>query len=124
MRARSQAVASSFIRRNQVRCSRNLIKLHSPHWANLSITTHILSVKDEAEIPELLNFYLTRAGLRLTEAESAESALQKLFNPRPDLVIVDWMLQRTSGVDLAKRVGKGALTIAQMLRLGHRRLHE
>ena len=124
MRARSQAVASSFISRNQVGCSRNLIKLHSPHWANLSIATHILSVKDEPEIPELLNFSLTRAGLRLAEAESAESALQKLFNQRPDLVIVDWMLQRRSGVDLAKRVGKGAMTIAQMLRLGHRRLHE
>ena len=81
-------------------------------------------VKDEPEIRELLNFSLTRAGFRFTEAESAESALQKLFNQQPDLVIVDWMLPEMSGVDLAKRVGKDALTSAQKHRLGHRPLHE
>ncbi len=123
-RARSQAIAPSFIRRNQVRCSRNLITPNSHHWANVSIATHILIVKDEPEIRELLNFSLTRAGFRFTEAESAEPALQKLFNQQPDLVIVDWMLLRMNGVDLAKRVGKDALTSVQKLWLGHRPLHE
>ena len=46
----------------------------------------------------------------MTEAESAESALQKLFNQLPDLVIVDWMLPGMSGVDLAKRIRKDELT--------------
>ena len=74
------------------------------------MATHILIVEDEPEIRELLNFSLARAGFRVTEAESAESALQKLFNQLPDLVIVDWMLPGMSGVDLAKRIRKDELT--------------
>ena len=74
------------------------------------MATHILIVEDEPEIRELLNFSLARAGFRVTEAESAESALQKLLNQLPDLVIVDWMLPGMSGVDLAKRIRKDELT--------------
>ena len=74
------------------------------------MATHIYIVEDEPEIRELLNFSLARAGFRVTEAESAESALQKLFNQLPDLVIVDWMLPGMSGVDLAKRIRKDELT--------------
>jgi two-component system phosphate regulon response regulator PhoB len=74
------------------------------------MATHILIVEDEPEIRELLNFSLARAGFRVTEAESAESALQKLFNQLPDLVIVDWMLPGMSGVDLAKRIRRDELT--------------
>ena len=74
------------------------------------MATHILIVEDEPEIRELLNFSLARAGFRVAEAESAESALQKLFNQLPDLVIVDWMLPGMSGVDLAKRIRKDELT--------------
>ena len=39
------------------------------------MATHILIVEDEPEIRELLNFSLNRAGFRVTEAESGESAL-------------------------------------------------
>lgn len=74
------------------------------------MATHILIVEDEPEIRELLNFSLTRAGFRVTEAGSGESALQQLFNQLPDLVIVDWMLPGMSGVDLAKRVRKDEVT--------------
>ena len=74
------------------------------------MATHILIVEDEPEIRELLNFSLTRAGFRVTEAESGESALQQLFNQLPDLVIVDWMLPGMSGVDLAKRIRKDEVT--------------
>ena len=74
------------------------------------MATHILIVEDEPEIRELLNFSLTRAGFRVIEAESGESALQQLFNQLPDLVIVDWMLPGMSGVDLAKRIRKDEVT--------------
>jgi len=74
------------------------------------MATHILIVEDEPEIRELLNFSLTRAGFRVTEAGSGESALQQLFNQLPDLVIVDWMLPGMSGVDLAKRIRKDEVT--------------
>ena len=79
------------------------------------MATHIMIVKDETEIRELLNFSRTRAGFRFTEAASAESALQKLFNQLPDLVIVDWMIQGMNGVDLAKRRKGDALTNALSL---------
>ena len=47
------------------------------------MATHILIVEDEPEIRELLNFSLNRAGFRVTEAESGESALQQLFYQLP-----------------------------------------
>ena len=52
------------------------------------MATHILILEDEPEIRELFNFSLTRAGRRVTNAESGESALQQLFQ-LPGLVIAD-----------------------------------
>ena len=79
------------------------------------MATHIMIVRDETEVRELLNFSRTRAGFLFTEAESAESTLQKLFNQLPDLVFVDWMVQGMNGVDLAKRIRGDALTNAPSL---------
>lgn len=71
----------------------------------------ILLVEDEPDIQEMLNFALTRAGFEVDCAQTAEQALEKLFESDPPaLIIVDWMLPGMQGVDLAKRLRDDNLT--------------
>ncbi len=74
------------------------------------MTNTILLVEDEPEIRELLVFTLGRGGYQVTEAESAERALQILDNDVPALAIIDWMLPGMSGVDLAYRLRQDEYT--------------
>lgn len=70
----------------------------------------VLIVEDEADIRDMLSFSLERAGYSVTESPDAEQALQRLEGPLPDLVIIDWMLPGMSGLDLARRLRRDALT--------------
>ena len=70
----------------------------------------VLLVEDETEIREMLAFSLQRAGFRVQSAETAEQALQLLDGPLPGLVVIDWMLPGMSGVELARRLRRDALT--------------
>ena len=62
----------------------------------------VLIVEDEQEIREMLGFALSRNGFEVGEA--AEEALEQLEGPLPSLLIIDWMLPRMSGIDLARRL--------------------
>ena len=71
----------------------------------------ILLVEDEPDIREMLNFALTRADFEVVSAETAEAALNLLFESQPPaLVIIDWMLPGMQGVELAKRLREDPLT--------------
>ena len=70
----------------------------------------VLLVEDETEIREMLTFSLQRAGFRVQSAETAEQALQLLDGTLPSLVVIDWMLPGMSGVELARRLRRDALT--------------
>ena len=67
-------------------------------------TNTILVVEDDADIRGMLVFSLGRSGFSVTEADSAEAALRRLDGILPSLVIIDWMLPRMSGVDLAQAI--------------------
>ena len=73
-------------------------------------TNRVLLVEDEADIREMLTFSLRRAGFSVESAETAEQALKALDGPLPNLVIIDWMLPGMSGVQLARRLRRDALT--------------
>lgn len=62
----------------------------------------ILLVEDEAPIRQMLAFNLTRAGFEVDEAEDCRSARQRIADARPDLVLVDWMLPDSSGLELTR----------------------
>lgn len=67
------------------------------------MSKRILLVEDEAPIREMLRFVLEQSGFEAIEAEDYDVALQKLIEPFPDLIILDWMLPGGSGVQLAKK---------------------
>ena len=62
----------------------------------------ILIVEDERPIREMIAFGLKRAGFEVREAEDTRAARSALADRRPDLVLVDWMLPDTSGLELTR----------------------
>ena len=66
--------------------------------------TTVLVVEDDKAIQELLNFWLTQSGYAVEQALSAESALEIIRDKLPDLLVLDWMLPRMSGLTLAKQL--------------------
>ena len=65
---------------------------------------NILVVEDEPAIQELIAFNLEQAGHHVMRAESVERAHNLVRNALPDLVLLDWMLPGSSGIDFAKRL--------------------
>jgi two-component system phosphate regulon response regulator PhoB len=62
----------------------------------------ILLVEDEAAIRQMLAFNLTRAGFEVDEAEDCRTARQRIADVRPDLILMDWMLPDSSGLELTR----------------------
>src|SRR5690349_5934902 len=59
----------------------------------------ILVVEDERPIREMIAFGLRRAGFEVREAADARSGRAEVANKLPDLLLVDWMLPDTSGLE-------------------------
>ncbi len=68
----------------------------------------ILVVEDEAAIRQMITFNLARAGFEVAEAEDSSSARTMIANQRPDLLLVDWMLPDSSGVELTRLLRRDA----------------
>ena len=70
----------------------------------------ILVVEDEAPIREMVCFVLEQNGFQPVEAEDYDSAVSKLNEPWPDLILLDWMLPGGSGLQFIKHIKREALT--------------
>ncbi len=70
----------------------------------------VLIVDDEAPIREMLTLALEMAGYACMEADNAQSAHGMIIDSRPDLILLDWMMPGTSGIELARRLKKDELT--------------
>lgn len=64
----------------------------------------ILVVEDENAIREMMRFALDRAGFRVAEAANAQEARLKIAEKHPDLILMDWMMPGTSGVELTREL--------------------
>jgi len=70
----------------------------------------ILIVEDEQPIREMVAFGLKRAGFTVREAEDSRGARAQLADRRPDLVLIDWMLPDTSGLELTRSLKREPAT--------------
>lgn len=68
----------------------------------------ILVVEDEKAIRDMISFGLRRAGFEVREAADARAARAELANRRPDLMLVDWMLPDTSGLEFTRQTKRDA----------------
>jgi len=66
------------------------------------MTHKILIVEDEAPVRQMIAFNLNRAGFSVDEAGDVATARSKIADNRPDLVLIDWMLPDSSGLELTR----------------------
>lgn len=64
----------------------------------------ILVVDDDREMVELIQLFLDNAGYVTLSAFSGEEALEKTFNEKPDLILLDIMMPRIDGWEVLRRI--------------------
>jgi two-component system alkaline phosphatase synthesis response regulator PhoP len=64
----------------------------------------ILVVEDEGDIRELLRYNLAQEGFAVEEAGDGAEALDRIARRAPDLLVLDLMLPRMSGLELCRRM--------------------
>ena len=70
----------------------------------MSDATTVLVVEDEDSFVDALTVGLKREGFRVQVARDGEEALDLFDAVRPDLVLLDLMLPRVSGVDVCRQL--------------------
>jgi DNA-binding response OmpR family regulator len=64
----------------------------------------ILIVDDEPEVHTVLGKMLAKEGYAVSSAFSADEAFEKVKTARPDLIILDIMMPRISGIEVCNRL--------------------
>ena len=70
----------------------------------------ILLVDDEAAIRDMLSLALEAADYNVLVAENAQQAHATIIDRHPDLVLLDWMMPGTTGLELLRRLKRDELT--------------
>ena len=70
----------------------------------------ILIVDDEASIRDMVAMTLELNGFDCLEAADAITAHSLIVDQRPDLVLLDWMMPGTSGIELSRRLRRDNAT--------------
>ena len=71
---------------------------------------HILIVEDEPAIRDMLAYALRKGDYAPLLAADAREAQERIAERVPDLILLDWMLPGTSGLELARRWRRDTLT--------------
>lgn len=64
----------------------------------------VVIVEDESSLSTLLEYNLAREGYDVSVAADGEEASMQIAEKKPDLVLLDWMLPRISGIELCRRL--------------------
>jgi two-component system phosphate regulon response regulator PhoB len=64
----------------------------------------VLIVEDEAALVTLLRYNMEREGLRVVSAGDGDEALLLAAEEKPDLILLDWMLPQTSGIEVCRQL--------------------
>ncbi|MEE2690415.1 MAG: phosphate regulon transcriptional regulator PhoB [Pseudomonadota bacterium] len=73
-------------------------------------STRVLVVEDEEALTTLLEYNLSKEDFDVQIAVDGEEALMKIDEAQPDLVILDWMLPKISGIEVCRRLRSKAET--------------
>jgi two-component system phosphate regulon response regulator PhoB len=75
-----------------------------------AVQKRILIIEDEAAIRDMVAFALRKADMQPLPAADAREAELAIADTVPDLILLDWMLPGTSGMELARRLRREELT--------------
>src|SRR5215208_4433445 len=73
-------------------------------WETRSIVAKVLIVDDEPNIREVVALYLRRDGHDVVSAADGEEALNLFRRTDPELVVLDLMLPKLSGLEVCRRM--------------------
>ncbi len=65
---------------------------------------YVLVVEDEEALATLLDYNLDKEGFRVERAGDGEEGLLKVEEETPDLILLDWMLPKVSGVEVCRQL--------------------
>jgi two-component system phosphate regulon response regulator PhoB len=74
------------------------------------MTPYVLIVEDETAISTLLSYNLQREGFETGLAEDGDMALLMAEERVPDLILLDWMLPKLSGIEVCRRLRRKVAT--------------
>ncbi len=74
------------------------------------MTPYVLVVEDEDALATLLQYNLDKEGYEVALAQDGEEALMMVDERQPDLVVLDWMLPKVSGIEVCRRLRSRAET--------------
>jgi two-component system phosphate regulon response regulator PhoB len=70
--------------------------------------TRILIAEDDGGVAELLAYNLQKEDYEIAIARDGEEALIMMEERAPDLLLLDWMLPKVSGIEICRRVRNNA----------------
>ena len=65
---------------------------------------YILVMEDEDALATLLQYNLEKEGYEVTVASDGEEGMLQVEERLPDLVLLDWMLPKLSGIEVCRRI--------------------
>jgi len=68
------------------------------------VPPYILVIEDEDALSTLLQYNLEKEGYRVVVAPDGEEGLLWVEEQSPDLVVLDWMLPKVSGIEVCRRL--------------------
>jgi len=70
--------------------------------------TSILVVDDDQDIRELVAFKLEQLGFEVHAESDGETGLAAVMQLQPDLVLLDWMMPKLTGVEVCRMLREGS----------------
>jgi len=71
---------------------------------NAESRQRVLIVEDDPALVELLKYNLETEGFETSIVEDGDEAMAAMEDEQPNLVILDWMLPNTSGIEICRQI--------------------
>jgi len=65
---------------------------------------HVLLVEDDLGLSELVRYNLEREGFDVSHAADGDEGLLQAREVQPDILLLDWMLPNTSGIEICRQL--------------------
>ena len=72
---------------------------------------YVLIAEDESAVSELLFYNLKKEDYEVAIASDGEEAMLMIEERAPDLLLLDWMLPKVSGIEVCRRIRSGGGSI-------------
>ena len=72
--------------------------------------TRLLLVEDDRALADLVTFHFERSGYDVTRTGDGEEALILVDEVKPDVILLDWMIEGISGIEVCRRLRRRATT--------------